>query len=445
MKKATLNWIIPIVLLLTAQNCPAQQNDWVEYLKQRLEGKESDIHRTHSLKIKEIGKARQAMWNAWQKANALYEEEKLVLPDTLSVTHQGAWHLPQELEPHATMNYYFGYKGTAPTDGYPFFLYLHGSGPKAQEWNTGLKLAQLFEDSPSLYFIPQIPNEGEYYRWYHRSKQYAWEKLFRQVMLLPEVNPDRLYLFGISEGGYGSQRLASFYADYLAAAGPMAGGEPLKNAPAENCRHIGFCLRTGALDRGFYRNQLTHYTLLAFDSLQTLYPSDYRHRIELIPGQGHHIDYRPTTPWLKQHIRQACPKQMTWEDYEMDGMHRKGFYNLVVVERPDSLLRTRYDMNIENNHIELQVRNVHYRTLETDPQFGIEMKFDKEYTMAQKGRIIIYLNEEMVDLKEEINVTLNGHKVFCGKIKCNKIHMANSLLTFYDPRRIFPAAIEVEI
>lgn len=72
-----------------------------------------------------------------------------------------------------------------------------------------------------------------------------------------EIDPNRVYFFGISEGAYGSQRLASFYADYLAAAGPIAGGEPMENAPAENCANIAFSFRTGSNDKGFCRNELT--------------------------------------------------------------------------------------------------------------------------------------------------------------------------------------------
>ena len=118
----------------------------------------------------------------------------------------------------------FRSKGDA--EQYPLFLYLHGSGPRDQEFQTGLLLAKRFADAPSVYFIPQIPQEGKWYRWWQRSKQWAFEKLLRQWLLSASVDPNRLYVFGISEGGYGSQRLASFYADYWAAAGPMAGGEP---------------------------------------------------------------------------------------------------------------------------------------------------------------------------------------------------------------------------
>ena len=132
------------------------------------------------------------------------------------------------------MPYYYGVKGST-AGKLPLFLYLHGSGPKEQEWATGLILGNRFQDGPSLYFIPQIPNEGDYYRWWQVAKQFAWEKLIRQALVEGNVDANRLYVFGISEGGYGSQRLASFYADYWAAAGPMAGGEPLKNAP---CRKL---------------------------------------------------------------------------------------------------------------------------------------------------------------------------------------------------------------
>lgn len=432
--------------LFFSLNGYSQAKQWVDFFSGYLTNNEQvEAPKGKTLKVKNLETSRQAMWKAWVVANESFEEDKLIPLEALSEGKHATWHLPENLEPSAYLNYYFGFKGEVPSDGYPFYLYLHGSGPRANEWNTGLKLGRLFEDSPSVYFIPQIPNVGEYYRWYQRSKQYAWEKLIRQMMLRSDINPNRFYLFGISEGGYGSQRLASFYADYLAAAGPMAGGEPLKNAPVENCRHIGFSLRTGSKDYGFYRNILTGYTYEAFDSLSRVYPGEFKNKIELIEGYGHSIDYRPTPVWLNQFVRNPWPKQVTWEDYEMDGWHRKGFYNLVVLERPDENLRTRYDMDINDNRIELSVRDVHYTTTQIDPQWGIEMKFERTYTPSKKGRVLIYLNEHLVDLNKPVVVVLNGQEVYKGKVKCNEVHMARSLATFYDSQRIYPAAIEVEI
>ena len=241
------------------------------------------------LKDKDVANTKKMVWAAWCEANRELQEEKLIKPQSLQNGGQGSWNLPQTLEPNAVMPYYYGAKGQA-NGQLPLFLYLHGSGPKKQEWQTGLMLGNSFEDGPSLYFIPQIPNEGMYYRWWQVAKQFAWEKLIRQAFVEGAVDANRLYVFGISEGGYGSQRLASFYADYWAAAGPMAGGEPLKNAPVENCANIGFSFLTGAEDTGFYRNILTRYTQEAFDSAQKAHPLSadnrplFRHRINLLPN-----------------------------------------------------------------------------------------------------------------------------------------------------------------
>ena len=168
----------------------------------------------------------------------------------------------------------------------------------------------MFQDEPRLYFIPQIPNEGQWYRWYQRSKQFAWERLLRQALLRSDVNPDKVYVFGISEGGYGSQRIASFYADYWAAAGPMAGGEPRKNAPAE-----------------------------------------------------------------------------TW---------------------------------------------------------GIVLKFERDYMPGVQMGFRLYLDETMIVFYRPVTVTVNGRTVFEGKVRPNLNAMLASVATFYDPRRIFPAFIDIE-
>lgn len=386
-----------------------------------------------------------AVWSAWREANDRYSEEKLIDIAPLSEASSGKWTLPVELEPSADMPYYLGVKGNRPDGGWPLYLYLHGSGDKESEWATGLSLCGNFNDAPSMYFIPQIPNTGQWYRWWQRSKQYAWEKLLRLAFVSGEVDPDKVFFFGISEGGYGSQRLASFYADYLAGAGPMAGGEPLKNAPAENCANIAFSLRTGAEDSGFGRNRLTGYTKDEFDRLEQLHAGYYEHWVELIPGDGHGIDYSPTTPWLASHERTPWPKYFCWENFEMDGRYRDGFCNIHVIERSnqDASSRTVYEMNIEGNNVNMTVRNVSYETVETVS--GIEMKFEKSYEDVSRGRFVIYLNDNLVNLSEPVVVTVNGKTVFEGIPEPSLGMMVSSCALFGDPMRIYPCGVEVNL
>ena len=419
------------------------QQHMVEYFVQQLEGKQATAS-NNTFKIKQLDAKRHMVWEAWKMAN----QRAKTLPQLPFISPLGSvsasWQLPANLEPHATLPYYYGYKGEKPNAGYPFFLYLHGSGPKNQEWATGLALAQRFNDAPSVYFIPQIPNEGEWYRWWQHSKQYAWENLLRTTLLSDSINPNRLYVFGISEGGYGSQRLASYYADYWAAAGPMAGGEPLKNAPVENLCNIGFTFYTGADDAGFYRNTLTNYTREALDSLQKLYPTAFQHKVVLVPNRQHFIDYSVTTPELLQFTRNPHPTHFIWEDFEMDGQHRKGFYNLCVLQRPDKKARTRYDVNINNNIVNIQVRNVDYTTTQRDSIFGIEMKFNRNYSTASGGQLRVYLDEKLVDLSQPITIIINDKQVCHAKAQLSLKHLEESLCTFYDRERMFPVAFDVK-
>lgn len=456
-----------LLMTVNVSMVSAQTNDLEQkvktYFQQKLKVKEQTVKDSKEAFIKEslpssdmekvikgkdLAFCQSIVWKAWCEANEETQEEKLIPMKDLKEGNHEKWNLPTSLEPNAVMPYYYGVKGESKTK-LPFFVYLHGSGPKDQEWSTGLKLANIFQDSPSVYFIPQIPNEGEYYRWWQLAKQYSWEKLFRITLSDDKIDANRLYIFGISEGGYGSQRLASFYADYFAAAGPMAGGEPLKNAPVENCANIGFSFLTGAVDQGFYHNILTYYTQVAFDSIQLARPISadgkpmFQHRINLLPNMQHSIDYRLTPPWLKSFTRNPYPKTVLWEDFEMDGRHRTGFYNLQVLARP-SEERTYYEMNIKDNVISLSIDDVKYTATQKDPQWGIEMKFNRTYSKAMGGKLRIYLNDKLVDMNKAVTVIVNGKQVFNGKVNANLRDMIDSCMEFYDPYRVYPCSVTVE-
>lgn len=368
---------------------------------------------------------------------------RLLLTDSLSHRNIVTWTLPDSLEPDAKMNFFVGTKGNKPKNGYPVFIYLHGSGPREMEWNTGLQLALSFQDAPCMYIIPQIPQEGIWYRWYQRSKQWAWERILRIVLSMQEVDKSRIYCFGISEGGYGSQRLASYYADYLAAAGPMAGGEPLINAPVENLGHVAFSFLTGGSDNMFYRHMLTKTTGEKLDSMQRLYPQEYAHRVELIPGQGHSIDYSPTTPWLAQHSRKAQPRHYIWENMEMDGAKRNAFYNMQVLKETEAY-RTRYEFTVNSdNSIDIKADAVEYHTTWKDPHWGINMLFNKTYTTAKHGALRVFLSDQLVNLNKKVTIRVNGKELFCGKVKASKTAARQSHELWGDPLRYFRHAVVV--
>lgn len=413
-----------------------------------LNNEQSSFDYKGKISIKSIQQKRSEVWQTWKTAVNNHKEEQLAELNNLELRKTASWKLPEELEPNANMPYYWGINGNLSNgeEKYPMFLYMHGSGDKRSEWENGIRFSLGIFHQPAAYFIPQIPNAyGELYRWAIQSKQWAWEKLLRLAFLNDSIDANRIYFFGISEGGYGSQRLASFYADYLAGAGPMAGGEPLKNAPMENLANIAFSLRTGSEDYAFCRNMLTAKAGETADSLSKLHPGLYKNFIEVIPGYGHGIDYKPTTPWLAKFKRNPNPQYFYWEDFEMYGRHRKGFYNIRVNEtsRENDSQRTCYEVEMKENTIKLNISNVTYIT--THKLGNIDMLFSKKHTVAQKGNITIFLNENLFDLNKPVKVILNGKEIFNEKIKPTLKAMIESCALFFDPERIFPAAINIDI
>ena len=72
------------------------------------------------------------------------------------------------------------------------------------------------------------------------------------------------------------------------------------------------------------------------------------------------------------------------------------------------------------------------------------MLFDRTYAPAPHGRLRIYLSEELVDLERPVTVTVNGHRLFYGRLKLSREVMLQSARLWGDPLRLFPAAVEVE-
>lgn len=106
--------------------------------------------------------------------------------------------------------------------GVPLILFLHGSGErgtdleKVKAWGPPA-IADKDPDFPFMVVAPQL-DEGE--SWH----ALALKGLLDQVLAKFNVDRHRVYLTGLSLGGYGAWDLASRYPDYFAAVAPICGG-----------------------------------------------------------------------------------------------------------------------------------------------------------------------------------------------------------------------------
>lgn len=415
------------------------------------------------LEVSALETARNEIWEKWKAAVA---KETLRLPASVDPAtldpelyfydfkNSGTW----KLSNGENMSFLFFNKGAKPAEGYPTFIFLHGSGADAKdEWGNGAAWANYFDDGATAYFIPGSPQGGTGCRWFQPSRQLAWERVFRQAFVGNEVNPKKIYFAGISEGAYGTQRLASFYADYLAGAGAIAGGEPAYNCPSENTANIAFCLQTGSEDTMYGRSRVTGLAISTWAQLATEHPGYYVHKINLQRGEDHGCDYTTTTPWLVKHERNATPKFFHWENYAMGNINgeatrtREAFYNIRVLEsqngKCDGENRDTYIMNIDGQTVDIKILSTKITPSDLVSEDGWTMNIavTKTSTPATKGKIRVYLDKNLVDLTKPVEIKVNGVSKFNAVPALDRRVMAESVALFFDPLRVFPAAVDVEI
>jgi predicted peptidase len=123
--------------------------------------------------------------------------------------------------------------------GWPLLFFLHGRGESfgplsiVAKWGPP-KQAQRGDSFPFVMVSPQCPtNEA----WNQPGQQALLTRLLDHAVSKFGVDPDRIYLTGLSMGGYGSWRLAADHPGRFAAVVPVCGGgkpedaEKLKTLP----------------------------------------------------------------------------------------------------------------------------------------------------------------------------------------------------------------------
>jgi predicted peptidase len=113
---------------------------------------------------------------------------------------------------------------------YPFILFLHGGGEKGDDLNKVKrngppKILENKKDFPFIVVSPQCPRDE---RW----TAYKLNALLEGLVEKYRIDEDRIYLTGLSMGGYGTWDLASNYPHWFAAIVPVCGGGDVRRVRA---------------------------------------------------------------------------------------------------------------------------------------------------------------------------------------------------------------------
>ncbi|MGC4013927.1 MAG: prolyl oligopeptidase family serine peptidase [Luteolibacter sp.] len=374
------------------------------------------------------------IWKAYRKGAEARGEDQKIAPQPVTLEELKA--MPEDQRPKfkpseldadgKTMPYFLVAKGKKPEKGWPLILALHGgggtnqklSGPhdwpvNTKEWQAQMALFERIYPGDAMYFIPRMADDNDG-RWYYDYCQKIYDQVIRRAILFREVDPDRVYVTGISEGGYTAYRLPANRPDRFAAACAMAAAEPMENAPPENLRNLPFRCGIGENDTMFDRIGLARRYFEQLGKLQGADTAHYIHELDAQANRGHGIDYKPGPEWMVRHTRDPRPKAITWTVQKLHNSLALRNNWLALDEAP-STLPAKLDASIEGNTI----------TLRADT--GLKIR--------------VFLDDTLVNLNQPVKMILNDKEVFNGKAIRNLATMVKTLESRGDPRLVYTAEV----
>lgn len=415
-----------------------------------LEGGRKSMNRAEAEEIQAV------VWTAYKEAatRADWDQEILGVPMTVENMRE----LPKE-ERHRLqagvlksgemeMPYVFVAKGEKPAAGWPLFISMHGGGqyhgPKkdkpgphgwavnTREWQTQMQLSAMVYKPAGLYFVPRMADDN-LGRWWHKHNIELFTRMISRAILYNEVDPNKVYLMGISQGGYGSCHLAPYMADLFAAAGPMAGG---MMTVTENLRNLPFRSDIGEFDTAYKRIIFAKELHAKIDAHRKEDPEGYENILAIQEGKGHGIDYSLSPSWLNEHTRNPYPDRVVWRSRDKQGLYRESFYWISLCKVPErgeiSLVAT---LDKEKNSVEVTAEEV-------IP--GKEKGEKPTRRPLSSSDVLVHLNDELLDLDREVTVTFNGKPVFQGMVQRDQGTMMRNLVKRGDPNYAFPAEVRIK-
>jgi dienelactone hydrolase len=298
--------------------------------------------------------------------------------------------------------------GDKPTGGRSLFISMHGGGNAParvndQQWRNQQRL---YEPAEGVYVAPRAPSNS-WNLWHEPHIDRLFDRLIEDMVVIHDVDPNRVYLMGYSAGGDGVYQLAPRMADRFAAVAMMA-GHPNEAQPL-GLRNLPFALHVGANDDGYGRNKIAAEWGDKLKALHEADPEGYEHVVELHADKGHWMDREDAAavPWMAKFTRNPWPKRVVWLQ---DDVTHERFYWLTV---PEGAAKAGAEVRAA----------VDAQTITIDS--------------ADATGLTIRVTDELVDLDQEVVIRAGEKELFRGKIARTIAAMAKSLAERGDPAALF--------
>lgn len=307
--------------------------------------------------------------------------------------------------------------GKKPDKGWSLWISLHGGGgaPKQvndSQWNNQKKLYSLDE---GIYLSPRAPT-NTWNLWHEPHIDRFFNRLIEDLIVLEEVNPERVYILGYSAGGDGVYQLAPRMADHWAAAAMMA-GHP-NGVSLLSLRNLPFALQVGENDSAYNRNKVGSEYADQLKQLHKLDQNGYQNFSKIHPGKGHwmNLEDKEALPWMAKFSRNSLPDKIVWKQ---SGPPNDRFYWLAC-----------------------PIQNVNSGSLVTASRNKQQINIDSTEKIS---KLIVRLDDRMLDLDSPVIINYLGKEIYKSIPPRTIMTMLNTLLGRGDPTLMFDAEVSLDI
>ena len=328
----------------------------------------------------------------------------------------------------------YGYSLAVPTDydpsrAYGLVVCLHGAG------FTGEAYLDRWHGRLGDRYLLACPTYSMG-AWWTRSAEALVLATIRDVTARYHVDPDRVFLTGMSNGGIGAWIIGMHHADRFAGLAPMASGiDDVLYPFLANLKHTPVYVIHGAKDQvmpvRLSREVSEELTKLGYDVV-------YREHDREHPMAGGHYFPKEELPdlvaWVDQRRRGPLPDSVV---LVRDATHL-GTMSWVRIDATDRIAA--FAENLVEGSDDLIKGKVFAKLLAT------RSAPDKvEVAAAHVQRYTLFFSDDAMDESRPIVVTTNGRLSFEGVLTPSVDTMLRQARVRQDTRRLFPYQVTIQI
>ena len=316
-----------------------------------------------------------------------------------------------------------------PKNAHGLVVCLHGAGftgdSYLERWHTRLGDGYILA-------CPTIPTDA----WWTRTAEELVLATIRAVEARYHIDPDRVFLTGMSNGGIGAYLIGAHHATRFAAVMPMASGLDEVLLPfLENFRQTPLYIIHGKQDQ-VMPVRLSRSIAEVLTGLE--YAHVYREHDRAHPHAGGHFFPREELPdlvtWLNRQRRAPHPPKLT---VVQDASHLLPF-GWVRIDSTDRIAEFTDNLIDRSNEL---ITSRRYAKLEA----AVVGPNRIEVHTQRVRRYTLYLSDALVDFSRPVTVVTNGTTSFEGAVTPDRRTLLREARFRQDPRTLFLATVSMNV